>query len=90
MTKLFEAKLLSLVKETVRKATEGNLEVWLNGKQLTEQFACFTEDWQKKYGSTLPRTQAIVDGEHASRWIYPRNKIQHMIESGEIKELTTK
>ena len=66
-------------------------EIWVTSGELTKQFGMFTAQWLKMYGSTLPRTQAIVtdqDGiEHKSSWVYPRNKIAQMISRGEIKNL---
>ena len=86
---------LNEIKQTIKQAqVEVALqmeEVWLSKEDFLRQFGMFTEDWLKKYGQLLGRTQAIVtDGnsEHRiSRWAYPRNKVQQMIMDGSIKRL---
>lgn len=86
---------LNEIKQTIKQAqiefVAQNEEVWLSKDEFLKQFGMFTEDWLKRYGDTIPRTQAVVigvDGEqHATRWAYPRNKVQQMIIDGSIKRL---
>ena len=66
-------------------------EVWVTSGELAKQFGMFTPQWLRMYGSTLPRTRAIVTDqngiEHKSSWVYPKNKIAQMISRGDIKNL---
>ena len=79
------------LQKCLREWKDENGEVWLSKDEFLKQFGMFTDGWLKEYGDTLPRTQAIVTGEigdtHATRWAYPRNKIQRMIADGSIKQL---
>lgn len=95
MDRTFKNEVLSVVRCAVTKLLSDRRdeleEVWLTKEEFLKQFGMFTEDWLKRYGETIPRTQAVVtgaDGEpHATRWAYPRNKIQRMIADGSIKQL---
>ena len=79
------------VREAFKQQAEQANEVWLSGEELIKRFQMFTKSWLKTYGSTLPRTQAVVttaDGQaHATGWCYPMHKIQRMISEGTIKNL---
>ena len=86
---LNELKLV--VRRAVEEEREMYNEVWLTEKELIAQFGMFTKSWLKTYGHSLPRKRAIVCDErgerHSTSWCYPRNKIQRMIQSGEIEQL---
>lgn len=94
MDKVEIIQLQHLISTTIREQMEGATEQWVTGKELSKQFQCFTPNWLKHFGETLPRTQAVVkdaDGiEHGSMWIYPRNKIGAMVADGRIKSLRMK
>ena len=86
---------LNEIKQTIKQAQiEVALqmeEVWLSKDDFLKQFQMFTEDWLKKYGQLLGRTQVVVTDcnseQRSTRWAYPRNKIQQMIMDGSIKRL---
>lgn len=88
------AELKCIVRRAIEEEREMYDEHWLTGKELCKQFGMFTASWLKTYGHTLGRKQAVVydqDGTpRKSGWAYPRNKIQRMIQSGEIKRLRLK
>ena len=79
------------LQKCLREWKDENDEVWLSKEDFLKQFGMFSDEWLKRYGEAIPRTQAIVteaDGEsHATRWAYARNKIQRMIADGSIKQL---
>jgi hypothetical protein len=95
MDRAFKNEVLSVVRCAVVKLLSDRRdeleEVWLTKEEFLKQFGMFTEDWLKRYGETIPRSQAVVmgvDGEaHTTRWAYPRNRIQRMIADGSIKQL---
>ena len=90
--KLFKLELFKVVENIIMKAMETYNEKWVTGKQLSESFACFGQQWLKDYGSSLPRTHAVVvdkfGNKHEGPWVYPLHKIQRMVMNGEIKKLT--
>lgn len=94
MTKEELAELKYVVRRAIEEERELYNEHWLTGEQLCEQFGMFTPSWLKTYGHTLHRKQAIVYDQkgdaHKTGWAYPRNLIQRMIQSGEIKSLRMK
>lgn len=67
-------------------------EQYLTGKELSAVYQMFTPEWLKRYGHTLPRTQAVVTDaegkEHRTGWAYPRRKIARMIADGSIERLS--
>ena len=85
------AVIRAIITRCLHELRDENEEVWLSKDEFLAQFGMFTDGWLKEYGDTLPRTQAIVIGEsgdtHATRWAYPRNKIQRMIRENSIKQL---
>ena len=91
MDKKLREEIMAEVKMVMMMTLEDAEEKWLSGEQLTEQFGCFTKAWLKSYGSTLPRTQAVITGddgmEHRSGWCYPMHKINRMLMDGSIKRL---
>ena len=88
--KLTRLMIMSEVKTAIREAMESSAETWVSGEELGKQFQMFSPAWLKRYGETLPRTQAVVEdasGRHRTGWYYPRNRIGRMIEEGEIRTL---
>ena len=90
LDKLTKAQILTEVRNAVRECMEGSSEVWVSGEELGKQYQMFTSAWLKRYGETLPRTQAVVEtksGSHRTGWYYPRNRIGRMIQEGEVRNL---
>ena len=91
MDRIFEAKLLALIDRKLTERLEGADEVWLNPKQLVEQFGMLSQEWLNRNGELLPREYASVvlsDGEEkCTRWAYPKHKINRMIQEGKLKGL---
>lgn len=79
-------EILSAVRAAIGKSMGQYEERWITGKELCEQFQCFTPSWLRTYGHLLDRQQVIVvdaDGiEHRTGWVYPRNKIQEQMMAG--------
>ena len=84
-------EMLATMRAAMIEMMEGNNEVYLTGEQLCKQIGFFTKEWLKRYGHSLPRTQAKVIDEkgvqHSTGWGYPLHRIQRMIQEGEIKNL---
>ena len=85
------AAIRAILTRCLHDLRDENEEVWMSKEEFLKQFQMFNDDWLKRYGETLPRTQAVVtdnDGcVHGTRWAYPRNQIQAMIRDGKIKHL---
>jgi hypothetical protein len=64
-------------------------EVWLTADKVVEQFGMISADFMKRNGKLLPREKIEwVDNDgvlHQGVWAYPRNRLQEMIASGELK-----
>ena len=88
------AAIRAILTRCLHELRDENEEVWLSKEEFLKQFGMFTEDWLKRYGKTLGRTQAVVTDDNGeqrcSRWAYPRNKVQRMITDGSIKQLKVK
>lgn len=86
-------EIMQAVKTAVGQLIDKTDERWLSGRELCEQFQCFTPSWLKKYGELLPRVQATVTGPdgsaHKTGWVYPRNKLQEMMHSGKMDFVLT-
>lgn len=84
-------ELKAIVRRAMEEKMEMYSEVWLTGEELGKVFGTFTRSWLKRYGHSLPRKQPrVVDerGEmHETGWLYPRNKIERMFETGEVERL---
>lgn len=91
MDSITRAEIVATVERTVRECLEGADEVWLTKEQLCQQFGMLNEDWVNRNGELLPRERAEIvmkDGTRkATRWAYPRNKIQRMIKEQKLKNL---
>ena len=91
MDKLTKAQIMSEIRNAIRVSMEGVNEEWVTGEELGRQYQMFTRDWLRRYGETLPRTQAVVTGQdgktHSSAWCYPRHRIGRLIEEGQIRHL---
>ena len=91
MDKYTKTQILAEVREAIRMTMEGVNEQWISGEELGKQFQMFTPSWLKRYGQTLPRTQAVVEcnGErHRSAWYYPRHRIARLINEGKLRDLS--
>lgn len=88
LDKKTKMEILSAVRAAVRQTMEDADEKWLTGEELCKQFQCFTASWLKRYGWMLDRTQAIVideEGEeHTTGWVYPKHRIQRMIQENRL------
>ena len=91
LRKEIAAEVREVTERVQREHWETYNEKWVRGKELCKVIGCFGAGWLKAYGSSLPRTQAIVvdrnNVEVATGWVYPLHKIQRMMMNGEIKEL---
>ena len=91
MDKLLRAEIAGEVKRILIDILEGSKEQWVSGEELGKHISCFTKDWLKVYGRSLPRTRAIDtcnDGStHQTGFIYPLHKIQRMINTNQVKFL---
>lgn len=91
MDKLLRAEIVGEVKRILIDILEGSKEQWVSGDELGKHISCFTPNWLKMYGRSLPRTRAIVsckDGSsHQTGFIYPLHKIQRMVATNQVKSL---
>ena len=91
MDKLLRAEIAGEVKRILIDILEGSKEQWVSADELGNHISFCTKDWLRLYGSTLPRTRAMVttpDGEtHQSAYTYPLHKIQRMLANNQVKSL---
>jgi hypothetical protein len=81
------------IEEGIRKGMEKAMgvygEVWLSAEDVVKQFGMISEDFLKRKGKLLPRERVEYVGEdgmvHVGKWAYPRNRLQEMIASGELR-----
>ena len=77
------------IKKGMEKALGMYGEVWLTAEDVVKQFGMISEDFLKRKGKLLPRERVEYVGEdglvHVGKWAYPRNRIQEMIMSGELR-----
>ena len=89
--RLTREAIAATVMKATREANEVYDEVWLTGKQLSEQVGFFSKEWLKRYGMTLPREAVKVKDRngviHRTGWCYPKKKILRMIADGEMRGL---
>lgn len=81
-------EILSAVRAAVRQTLEDAEEQWITGEELCRQFQCFTPGWLKRYGERLSRTQAVTidkyGNEHTTGWVYPKHRIQRLIQENKL------
>lgn len=92
LRKEIAAEVREVTERVQREQWETYNEKWVRGKELCKVIGCFGAGWLKAYGSSLPRTQAVVVDENnvevtATGWVYPLHRIQRMMMNGEIKGL---
>ena len=91
MDKLLREEIAGEVKRILTDILEGSKEQWVSGDELGQHISCFSPNWLKMYGRSLPRTRAIVtckDGStHQSGFIYPLHKIKRMLANNQVKSL---
>lgn len=95
LDKLTREAIAASVMKATREANELYDEVWLTGKQLSEQVGFFKKEWLKRYGDALGRIGCrkevrVKDRNgviHRTGWCYPKKKILRMIADGEMDEL---
>lgn len=91
MDKMLRAQIAGEVRRVLMEVLEGSQEQWVSADELGKHISFCTRDWLKNYGSTLPRTRAMVttpDGvTHQSAYTYPLHKIQRMLANNEVKFL---
>jgi len=84
-------ELKAVVRRTMEEEMEMYSEVWLTGDELCKHFGTLKKAWLDRYGHSLPRRLPRVTDEsgktHGNIYLYPKNKIQRMFESGEIERL---
>ena len=92
--RMLRADVIATVREAMNEVLEGADEVWLTQEQVCEQFGMLSKEWLYRYGCLLDRERAevvVTDGNgtkvKASRWAYPKHKIQRMIREGKLREL---
>lgn len=77
------------IKKGMEKALGMYVEVWLSAEDVVKQFGMISEDFLKRKGKLLPRERVEYVGEdgivHVGKWAYPRNRLQEMIASGELR-----
>ena len=77
------------IKKGMEKALGMYGEVWLTAEDVVKQFGMISEDFLKRKGKLLPRERVEYVGEdgmvHVGKWAYPRNRLQEMIQRGELR-----
>lgn len=77
------------IKKGMEKALGMYGEVWMTGEEVVKQFGMISEDFLKRKGKLLPRERVEYVGEdglvHVGKWAYPRNRLQEMIQRGELR-----
>ena len=86
---LIAAAIEKGIQRGMEKAMGIYTEVWLTAEDVVKQFGMLSEDFLKRKGKLLPRERVEYVGEdglvHVGKWAYPRNRIQEMIMSGELR-----
>jgi len=89
MQRLIAEAIEAGVKKGMEKALGMYGEVWLSAEDVLKQFGMISEDFLKRKGKLLPRERVEYVGEdgnvHAGKWAYPRNRLQDMIQRGELR-----
>lgn len=90
MDKELRAEIVREVRRAMVDAFELYQERWVDGRELCKEIGCFSTDWLRRYGYTLPREQVIVnenDTTHKTGWCYPLHRIQRMMREGNLKNI---
>ena len=91
MDKMLRIEVVNELRAVMLDVLEASKEQWVSADQLSAQISCFSKQWLKDYGRSLPRTRAIVTDaagkEHIGAWTYPLHKIQRMLMNNEVKQL---
>jgi hypothetical protein len=86
---LIAAAIEKGIQRGMEKAMGIYTEVWLTADEVVKQFGMISEDFLKRKGKLLPRERVEYVGEdglvHVGKWAYPRNRLQEMIVSGELR-----
>jgi hypothetical protein len=86
---LIAAAIEKGIQRGMEKAMGIYTEVWLTADEVVKQFGMISEDFLKRKGKLLPRERVEYVGEdgmvHVGKWAYPRNRLQEMIASGELR-----
>ena len=93
MDKMLRAEIVAEVQKAMQESLEMYREQWVTDKELMKHVQCLNKTWFKTYGHTLPREQVVVteveSGKpHYTSWCYPLHKIQRMLSTGELKNIT--
>lgn len=93
MDKMLRAEIMGEVRRAMQESLEMYREEWVTDKELMKHVQCLNKTWFKTYGHTLPREQVVVTEKesgkpHYTSWCYPLHKIQRMLSTGELKNIT--
>lgn len=91
LDKITREAIVSTVRKATIEAQEMYNEQWVTAEQLSQRMPFFSKEWLKRYGSLLPREciRVVKDGVvHRTGWCYPLNKLQRMVNEGELREIT--
>ena len=88
-----ERLIADAIEAGIKKGKEKALgmygEVWLTAEDVVKQFGMISEDFLERKGKLLPRERVEYVGEdgmvHVGKWAYPRNRLQEMIQRGELR-----
>ena len=93
MDKTLRAEIVAEVKRSMAEVNEMYSEEWLTKEQLCEHFPMFTPSWIKTFGekSAIPRERISVQSEDGSgmrsRFMYPKHKINRLINEGYFRNI---
>ena len=92
LDKMTRDAIAATVARATMEAQEMYSERWVTGEELCRELGCFTPQFLKLYGRSLPRECVRVTdaegNEHRTRWCYPLRRIRRMMGEGKLRELT--
>ena len=92
LDKITRDAIAATVARATMEAQEMYSERWVTGEELCRELGCFTPQFLKLYGRSLPRECVRVTdaegNEHRTRWCYPLRRIRRMMAEGKLRELT--